>query len=416
MRRALKWLGVALLMAVAGFFVLGPGIAERSMNKVEGAPLPEVSDEARALHASLVIVDLHSDSLLWGRNPLERAGRGQMDLPRLIDGNVALQVFSSVTQSPAGLNFERNSADARDNITLLAVGQLQPPRTWTSLAERSLYHAHKLERAAEEAPDALHLVRAPADIDAVLAERDATGRPVGALFSAEGLHNLEGDAANLQRLYDAGLRMAGLVHFFDNEVAGSMHGVAKGGLTAFGRQIVPRMEDMGVIVDIAHCSHRCVAEVLAMARRPVVSSHGGVQATCATNRNLTDDEIRGVAATGGVIGIGYFDGAVCDTSPAAIVAAMRHVRDLVGADHVALGSDFDGSVTTAFDTSQLVQVTQALLDDGWSEGDIRKAMGLNALRVLREGIKPPGSYAQDASGRWRVDTTPLPPILPGDVR
>ncbi|GGD61182.1 dipeptidase [Aurantiacibacter arachoides] len=401
-----------LLAMLAGFFAFGPGIAERQMNVVEGGPLPEVSGEARALHATLTIVDLHSDTLMWARDPLERAGRGHMDLPRLIDGNVALQVFSSVTKSPAGLNFDRNSADARDNITLLAVGQLQPPRTWTSLAERSLYHAARLERAAAEAPDALRLVRSPADIDAVLAGRDATGRPVGALFSAEGLHNLEGNAANLQRLHDAGLRMAGLAHFFDNELAGSMHGLARGGLTAFGRDIVTRMEDMGVIVDIAHCSHQCVAEVLAMARRPVVSSHGGVQATCDTNRNLTDAEIRGVAMTGGVIGVGYFDGAVCDTAPAAIVAAMRHVRDLVGADHVALGSDFDGSVTTAFDTGELVQVTRALLDDGWSEGDIRKAMGLNALRVLREGIKPAGSYHPAEGGRWRVDTTPLPPALP----
>ena len=386
--RILKGLALLLVVALAGFFILGPGITERGMNVVRDDPLPEITEEARALHATLTIVDLHSDTLMWKRDPIERAGRGQMDLPRLIDGNVALQVFSSVSKSPAGQNFDNNSADARDNITLLSIGQLQPPRTWFSIAERSLWHAGRLDRAAADAPDAMRAIRSPADLDALLAERDATGRPVGGLFSVEGLHNLEGDAANLQRLYDAGMRMAGLVHFFDNEVAGSMHGIEKGGLTDFGRGIVSDMERMGIIVDIAHCSHECVAEVLASARRPVVSSHGGVQATCGINRNLTDEEIRGVAATGGVIGVGYFEGAVCDTSPAAIVAAMRHIADLVGVEHVALGSDFDGSVETGFDTSQLVQVTQGLLDGGFSESEIRAIMGLNALRVIRAGIAP----------------------------
>ena len=128
--------------------------------------------------------------------------------------------------------------------------------------------------------------------------------------------------------------------------------------------------------------------MLDVARRPVVSSHGGVQATCPGNRNLTDAEIRGVAATGGLVAIGYWPDAVCDTSPAAIVRAMRHVRDLVGADYVALGSDFDGNVTTRFDTAGLVHITQALLDDGWSADDIRKVMGMNAIRVLQRGIIP----------------------------
>ena len=148
------------------------------------------------------------------------------------------------------------------------------------------------------------------------------------------------------------------------------------------------MEELGMIVDIAHCSHTCVADIFKIARRPVVSSHGGVQATCKVNRNLTDDEIRGVAATGGVIGIGYWDAAVCDTSPASIAKAMKHVRDLVGIQYVGLGSDYDGGTTVRFDTSKLVQVTQALIDAGFTDDEIRAAMGGNAIRVLRAGIVP----------------------------
>ena len=182
--------------------------------------------------------------------------------------------------------------------------------------------------------------------------------------------------------------MAGLAHFFDNDIAGSMHGQAKGGLTPLGAQVVRRMEALGMIVDVAHASHATVGQVLAMAKRPVVSSHGGVQATCKVNRNLTDDEIRGIARTGGVIGIGYWDAAICSTDPRAVAAAVAHVRDLVGIDHVGLGSDFDGAVTTRFDSSQLAVVTQSLVDRGFSPADIRKVMGGNVLRVIRAGIVP----------------------------
>lgn len=394
-------LGLMLAAAVA-FFIFAPGYVEEQTNRIDGQPLIEVSDEARALHKTLAIVDLHSDTLLWKRSLLERADRGHMDLPRLQDGNVALQVFSSVTKSPDDQNYDSNPSDT-DQITELVIAQLQPTQTWTSLLERSLWHAKKLEKAAEGSQNALWLVRSAADLkkleDAIACETctpigeavwatPAGGKPVGALFSAEGLQSLEGDIANLDKLYGAGMRMAGLTHFFDNELAGSMHGKTKGGLTEMGREAVRRMEEMGMVVDIAHCSHQCVAEILAMARRPVVSSHGGVQATCKVNRNLTDDEIRGVAATGGVIGVGYWEGAICSTDARAAARAMKHIRDLVGIEHVALGSDYDGATTVRFDASQLMQVTQALMDEGFSEAEIRAAMGGNALRVLRAGLVP----------------------------
>ncbi|WP_156443490.1 dipeptidase [Erythrobacter sp. CCH5-A1] len=382
-------LALLLVLGAVGFFGFAPGIAERSMNTIDGEPLPQISAEARALHATLTIVDLHSDTLMWQRSLLAQGDRGHMDLPRLQQGHVALQVFSSVTKTPENQNYDKNSADG-DNITLLAIGQLQPAKTWFSLFERSLYHAAKLDRAAAGSSGALVKVTDAASLDALLKARAgaAPRPPVGAIFSAEGLHSLEGDIANLDRLYGAGMRMAGLVHFFDNELAGSMHGERKGGLTDFGRKVVRRMEALGMVVDIAHCSRACVADILAMARRPVVSSHGGVQATCKVNRNLTDAEIRGVAATGGVIGIGYWDGAICSTDPRAAARAMKHVRDLVGIQHVALGSDYDGATTVRFDTANLVHVTQALMDEGFTPDEIRAVMGGNALRVLRQGLAP----------------------------
>ncbi|WP_037499608.1 dipeptidase [Sphingomonas jaspsi] len=396
----MRKLGWALLIAYAlfvGAALYVPGWVERGQNRIDGKPLLAVSEEAEALHQTLTIVDLHADTLLWKRPLNQAAERGQVDLPRLERGNVALQVFSSVTKSPHGLNYDRNSADSDDDITRLAIGQLQPVRTWQSLLQRTLWHGQKLDRAVAASHGGLRKVASVRDLDTLIALRARMPGPVGALLSVEGLHDLEGKAGNLDRLYDAGVRMAGLTHFFDNELAGSMHGEKKGGLTRFGRQIVRTMEAKGMIVDIAHCSHACVAQVLAMARRPVVSSHGGVQATCKINRNLTDEEIRGVARTGGVIGVGYWDAAICDTSPRAAAKAMRHVRDLVGIQYVALGSDFDGSVTTRFDTSQLVQVTQALMDEGFTPDDIRAVMGGNAIRVLRGGLVPMPELGQGAA-------------------
>ncbi|MFM5894716.1 MAG: dipeptidase [Novosphingobium sp.] len=383
------WIPLVLIgLALIGFFGVLPGYLENSMNKIDGKPLIVVSPEAEALHRSLHIVDLHSDSLMWGREITEAGGRGHEDLPRLTAGNVTLQVFASTSKTPKGLNYDSNPSDS-DVLPGLLIAQRQPYDTWFSPLHRSLFHAAKLDRSVALSGGRLLKVTDQFSLDRLLGKHTANG-PVGAMLSIEGLHNLEGNAANLDKFYAAGFRMAGLTHFFDNELAGSMHGEKKGGLTPFGRQIVRAMEDKGMIVDIAHCSHACVADVLAMARRPVVSSHGGVQATCKVNRNLTDVEIRGVAKTGGVIGIGYWDAAVCDTSPRAVAKAIKYVRDLVGIDYVGLGSDYDGATTVRFDTSQLVQVTQALLDEGFTPQEIRAVMGGNALRVIRAGILPLG--------------------------
>lgn len=375
-----------LLLGAIAFFTFAPGVVENSANKVAPTEL-KVSARAEALHKTLDVADMHADSLLWKRDLLKRSDRGQVDLPRLQAGHYALQVFSSVTKAPRNQNYDGNSGDT-DKITALVIADMQPVRTWNSLLERSLYHAEKLKRFAARSDGQMRVIATAADLDKLVADRRA-GRPVvGAMLSIEGLQDLEGRLNNLDRLYAAGFRMAGLAHFFDNDVSGSMHGIAKGGLTPFGRQVVARMEKLGMVVDVAHASHETVAELIAIARRPLVSSHGGVQATCKVNRNLTDAEIRGVARTGGVIGIGYWDGAICSTKPADVAKAIAHVRDLVGIDHVGLGSDFDGAVTTQFDASQVIAVTQALIDRGFSDDDIRKVMGGNVIRVLTAGIKP----------------------------
>lgn len=381
-------LGVAGLMAVgaAGFFALAPAIVERAQNGVE--PLAEPpSPAAQALHDALVIGDWHSDALLWDRDLTIRADRGHVDLPRLREGNVAVQVFTTVTKSPSGLNYEHNSAEAGDDITLLVIGQLRPMRTWFDLTERALDQAARLTATAEAAPDQLRILRTRGDLATVLADRAAGARVVGGLIGAEGGHALQGDLANLDRLYAAGFRLMGLTHFFDNELGGSLHGSGEGtGLTPFGREVVQEMQARGMVIDLAHAAPQMVRDVLAMpGTRPIVS-HTGIYSHCQTHRNLPDDLMQAIAAKGGVIGIGFWADVTCDASPDGVAAAIVAAVALVGEDHVSLGSDFDGAVTTGFDASQLASLTDALLRAGLTETVIANVMGVNMMRFLAETL------------------------------
>jgi microsomal dipeptidase-like Zn-dependent dipeptidase len=383
MRRVLP---VLALLLIGGFFFALPGLVDRGLNRVEGAAPAPPSERAQALFRSLRVVDLHADPLLWQRDLARRNSHGHVDLPRLLEGNVALQVFGIVTQSPRGQNFERNEADAPDTITLMAVAQRWPLATWTSRLARAEHQAGKLDALAAGSSGRLAVIRTAAELRDFLAARERDPARVAGLLGIEGAQALDGTLAGVDRLFAAGVRMIGLAHFFDNPVAGSSAGVARHGLTPLGREVVARMQALGIAIDLAHVAPASVADVLALAPKPVVVSHTGVQATCAGPRNLSDEQIRGVAATGGVMGIAYFAGAVCGTGTGDIVRAMRHVRDLVGAQHLALGSDFDGAVTTAFDTTALAALVEGLLADGFSEDEIRGVMGENALRVLEETL------------------------------
>lgn len=384
-------LAALVLFAVTGFFLFGPGIVERGMNPVAPHGSWPVSPAAQAMHDRLVIGDWHADSLLWDRDLTRRAARGQVDLPRLIAGNVALQVFTTVTKSPAGLNYEVNAADARDDITLLYIAQLRPFRAWRDLTERALEQARQLAIAEADAPDMLKIVRSRADLDEVLARRAAGEHVVGGILGAEGGHALGGDLANLDRLHDAGFRLMGLTHFFDNELGASLHGEAgaAGGLTDFGRAVVDRMVEKRMIIDLAHASPAVASEVLDRVDVPVVVSHTGLFSHCPTVRNFPDALMQRVAEGGGLIGIGFWKEVTCDDTPAGIAGAIVAAIGVVGEDHVALGSDFDGAVATTFDASELAALTQALIDRGLDEPAIAKVMGGNMVRFLQDAL-PPG--------------------------
>ena len=389
MPRWLKWtLAVLVLVVVAGlgvFFFVAPAQVERAMNAVENPPPYEASAEAKALHARLTVADLHADSLLWGRDLNERGTRAQVDIPRLIEGNVAVQVFAVVSKTPRGMNIDKNTGDT-DNITLMAIAQRWPVETWTSLKARALYQAQRMQDFADDSGGKLTLVRTRGDLAAFLERRKQDPAIVAAVLALEGAQVLEGDPANVDDLFAAGYRMMSPTHFFDNEMAGSAHGVHRAGLTEAGREMVSRMESLGMIVDLAHGSMAQIDDVLEMATRPVVVSHTGVRGTCDNVRNLSDDQLRAIAAKGGLIGIGFWDVAVCGKSATEIAQAQRYAAALIGAQHVGLGSDFDGAVAVPFDSTGMVKITEALLDQGVGEDDIAAMMGGNEIRFLLKNL------------------------------
>jgi len=385
--RAVRALGVLIgLVAVAS--LLAPGLAARFANRTVTSDAHRVSDAAYTLHETLLVADLHSDALLWNRDLLRRSSWGHVDVPRLVQGRVGVQAFTVVTKTPRGMNIESNPATS-DNITVLAVLGRWPPRTWGSLTERALWQAERLNAAAARSDGRLAVIRSAADLRLHLSRREAGPGVTAGFLGLEGAHALEGDLGALDRLFGAGFRMLGLSHFFDNEVGGSAHGIKRGGLTPFGREVVARAEELGVLIDLAHASPALIDDVLSMATRPVVISHTGVRGTCDNRRNLDDARLAAIAATGGVVGIGLWDTAVCGTAPDDWARAVAYAVAIAGVDHVALGSDWDGAVTALVDPAHVVRLTAALLDRGFGPDEVRKVMGGNVVRVLLEAL-PPG--------------------------
>jgi membrane dipeptidase len=378
LRRILAIVLVLAVIAAGVVFSYLPVRTDARFNVVLPHEPYQPSPEAVALHETLRVADLHADPLLWKRDIVKRNTRGHTDIPRLIEGGFALQVFSVVSKSPRNTNYVKNDNDS-DGMKMAAIISGWPLRTWNSIIERALYLAWKLEDAAGRSDGAMRVVGTKAELQAALNDK-----VLAAILLSEGGHPLEGDLNNLQRMYDAGFRVLGLQHFFDNELGGSLHGMDHGGLTEFGKQVVVEAEKMGFIIDVAHSSEASARDALAVSTRPFVVSHTGLKGYCDTVRNVSDELIKEIAAKGGIIGVGFWDYAVCEPIIKNITEAIMYGVNLVGAEHIALGSDFDGGIHIPFDATEMVAITDALLAAGLDEESVRLVMGENILNLFLE--------------------------------
>jgi len=375
-----------IVILVASALMLLPKMLDKSMNPVsEHAPFV-VSEEAQALHNTLIVGDWHADSALWNRDLKKTYDYGHADIPRLQAGNVALQMFTTVTKSPSGQNYDSNETGANDNITALAIVQRWPIKTWSSLFERAMYQANKIKDLEKRDPENFMLIESQYDLGIFLLKRVNNPKMVGGLIGTEGSHALDGNLDNIERLYENSFRMMSLQHFFDNKLGGSLHGTSGAGLTEFGRQAIDEMQRLDIIIDVSHSSENVVKDVLSFSNQPLVISHTGFNGYCKSPRNISDSLMIEIAEKGGLIGVGFWDAAVCDNTPRSVAEAIIYGIGLIGAEHVALGSDFDGTITPGFDTSELVAITHELLELGLGKEEIRKVMGENMLSFLQDNL------------------------------
>ncbi len=335
--------------------------------------MPEAAGDglarARELHRRYAVVDAHVDTVLaleGGRSFTAWGDSGHADLPRLLAGGVRYQVFALFIQP-----------------------QYKPERALAQV----LHLWDTLERAfAEAGPERVRLCTRPEDLTP---EAVPPGQ-LGAVVSIEGGEAVGTDPALVRVLHRLGVRAMGLTWNERNAIAdGAGEADAGGGLTRFGRALVGEMNRLGMIVDVSHLCARSFWDVLATSRRPVIASHSNARAVCDHVRNLDDAQIRALAEAGGVMGMNFYADFL-DHDPARADIArvcdhIDHICDLVGPEHVGLGSDFDGiqrAPTGLGDVSRLPALTEALLARGYGEAALAGILGGNFLRVFRAGWLP----------------------------
>jgi len=368
-----------------------------------------VSDQAKKLQATSIVIDTHDDTtqrLLDPKFDLAiRHNDGNIDIPRMKEGGLDAIFFSIWISS-----------------------KIMGPEA----VKKALDQIDAIRETVRKNPNDLMLATSAADI------REAKKQhKIAVLMGVEGGHMMGNDLSVLRTFAALGVRYMTLTHMDNNEWAdSSTDKPAHNGLTDFGKDVIREMNRLGIIVDIAHVSDKTFYDVLETSKAPVFSSHSSCRAICNAARNMTDDMIRDLAKHGGVIQINYHVGFLsqefrdfekahpetekeineevkkrCGDNEACrlttgdqvvrdfmqagklpkvdwtvIVDHIDHAVKIAGADHVGLGSDFDGAVMPLGmqDVTHIPQITDALLKKGYSESDIRKILGENTLRVLSQ--------------------------------
>jgi membrane dipeptidase len=389
----------ALLLAFASISLLL--VAALALSAVS------VSEKARKLHFSSIVVDTHDDTtqrLLGGKFDLgERTNTGSIDIPRMKEGGLTAIFFSIWIPSKV---------------------------TGPEAVRRALQQIEAVREQVRKHPNDLVLATTVAQIR----EAKKTGQ-IAALMGVEGGHMINSDLAVLRKFAGLGVRYMTLTHSGNDEWADSSTDKAvHNGLTDFGKDVVREMNRLGVMVDISHVSDKTFADALAVSKAPMIASHSSCRALCDAPRNMTDEMMKALAAQGGVVQINYHVGFLsqefrdaekadpkinaaieqevtkrCGDNEACqllegdkltreaveqgklprvgyekIIEHIDHAVKVAGADHVGLGSDFDGANMPygMEDASKLPLITEALLKKGYSESDVRKILGENTLRVM----------------------------------
>jgi len=348
-------------------------------------PIP-VSPAVQALHDHAYIADLHMDPLMHHRDLQHGAPDLDTDVPRLHRAGVDLAAFGIVTE-PVPIFGEFG-------IRVGAWLWGWPREQRTSPLARALGQIDALDQLV--AADAT--VRAVRTRDDLAAAR--TAGQLGIIALLEGAKVFADDPATIPQLYARGVRIVGLTHLRDNVLGGSGSPAVPvvdwylggdHGLTDLGRSVLGQMATLGYIVDLAHTSRRTFDDILAAWSGPVLVSHTATAALHPGTRNLTDDQLRAVAARDGEVGIMIATNFIGSDHLAALADHLVHAVRVAGAAHVALGLDLDGLVTLPVefhDVTDLPKVTQLLYDRGLTTDELQMVLGLSAYRFLSTALPP----------------------------
>jgi len=329
------------------------------------------------LHRNSLVVDTHCDTLkclspiftrrrdsMWENRSKtglgERADVGHVDIPRLQEGGVDCQVFAI--------------SSVRDRTPPYALR--------TAMHMLDIFYTE-----CERNKDAIALAPSYGDI-----LRTAREGKVAAVLSIEGADVIEGDPGVLRMFHRLGVRMVGLVHSLRNLLAdGVADSRTGGGLSELGVQVVEELDRLGILIDISHLSDAGFWDLMDIAKGAIVASHSNSRAVCDHPRNMTDEMIEALADRGGVMGMNFAPFFVHPTHATVerVVDHIDHIVDLVGPDHVGLGSDFDGIPTTPEgleDVSKMPNITKELIRREYPDEDIRKILGENHLRVIKKVV------------------------------
>jgi membrane dipeptidase len=330
--------------------------------------------DAAAVHAAAPVADLHVHPGLnayYLRRDLGREHKGprkwnplrqQLDLPRAREGG--LKVLTNCAYAPAVL----------------------PVRPFRA----ALGCFDALEAMCARNPALAQVARRRGEVKGIL----AAGK-LAVIHAAEGGHHIERSLEKLETLAGRGLRYLTLTHFIHNGLAqpakmpGYLFTLLRGapGLTEFGRSVVRRCEELGVLIDVTHCSDRSFADVAGMASRPFIATHTGFRHFMQVERNLSDDQLRLVAQSGGMVGVITWDHLLGGESIEAMADSIVHGALVAGAEHIGIGTDFDGwvhSVEGMREARRYPDLTGLLARRGFSEAELRGILGGNYLRVLGE--------------------------------
>jgi membrane dipeptidase len=348
-----------------------------------------ILERARTLHAEVPLIDGHNDYpwALREHNPGRDLGLLDIaqpqptimtDIPRLRAGGVGGQFWSVyVPTSMQGQEAVRATLEQIDVV-------------------------HRMMAAY---PDTFELALSAGDVDRIFAD----GR-IASLIGMEGGHSIDNSLATLRMFHRLGARYMTLTHsanlaWADASTADAEHD----GLTPFGEEVVREMNRLGMLVDLSHVAPATMDDALRVAEAPVIFSHSSAREVMDHVRNVPDDILRRLPDNGGVVMVTFVPGYLTDADVATvehIADHMDHIRAVAGPDHVGIGGDYDGieaAPSGMEDVSTYPRLTAELLRRGWSDDDVRKALGLNVLRVMRE--------AEAVAARLQAARGPSPATL-----